>query len=93
MPRKEEADPRRSLDEPCRDRCGCSPGGEKLMGWHVNNGPDKMATFYPAARFRASLYRPDVVQRVLAEGSVAKALAAADKARGRVSIPVEIEQV
>ena len=37
----------------------CSPGGERLMGWQVDNGRDKLATFSPAARFRSSLYRPD----------------------------------
>jgi WD40 repeat protein len=60
-----------------------SAGGERLMGWQVNNGPDQMGTFYPTARFRKSLYRPDVIQRVLKAGSVAKALAQADKERGR----------
>ena len=70
-----------------------TPGGERLMGWTVNNGMDKEASYHPAARFRASLYRPDVIQRVLAEGSVAKALAAADKARDQASKAVEIAQV
>ena len=42
-----------------------SPGGERLMGWHVNNGPDQLATVHPAARFRSSLYRPDVIKRLL----------------------------
>ncbi len=56
-----------------------SPGGERLMGWQVNNGPDKLASFYPAAQFRRSLYRPDVIKLLLREGSVKKALAAADK--------------
>ena len=35
-----------------------SPGGESLMGWHVNDGPDKMANYYRAAQFRTSLFRP-----------------------------------
>jgi WD40 repeat protein len=71
-----------------------SAGGERLMGWQVNNGPDALATFYPAAQFRSSLYRPDVIQRVLAEGSVAKALAAADAARGKGSAAaVAVEEV
>jgi WD40 repeat protein len=63
-----------------------SPGGERLMGWHVNNGTEALASFYPASRFRASLYRPDVIQRLLSDGidgNVKKALEAADKARGQ----------
>lgn len=41
-----------------------SPGGEELIGWHVNNGRDEAADFFPAARFRASYYRPDVIARI-----------------------------
>jgi WD40 repeat protein len=70
-----------------------SPGGEKLMGWHVNNGPDRMASFYPAAQFRRSLYRPDVIQRLLEAGSVEKALALADRERGKPSQRTEVREV
>jgi len=59
-----------------------SPGGEKLIGWHVNNGADKLATFYPVERFRKQLYRPDVIKLVLEKGSVAEALKTADAAAG-----------
>jgi WD40 repeat protein len=59
-----------------------SPGGERLMGWTVSNGPNALATFHPASQFRKSLYRPDVIGRLLAEGSVEKALEAANQARG-----------
>lgn len=73
----------------CRDGYyACSPGGEALMGWHVSNGPDKLGTFHPASRFRPSLYRPDVVRRLLAAGSVEKALAEAGrecKAKGKAT--------
>jgi WD40 repeat protein len=62
-----------------------SPGGEQLMGWHVNNGFDKLATFHPAARFRKSLYRPDVIKLLLRTGSSKRALEAADEARGKKS--------
>jgi len=59
-----------------------SPGGEKLVGWHVNNGDDKLASFYPVERFRKELYRPDVIKLVLEKGSVKEALKAADAAAG-----------
>jgi hypothetical protein len=52
-----------------------SPGGEQRMGWVTDNGPDRFATFHPAARFR-KLRRPDVIRLLLKEGSVDKALAA-----------------
>src|SRR5262249_713460 len=60
-----------------------SPGGEKLMGWHVNQGKDQLARFLPAAAFRKTMYRPDVIPRVLAAGSADSALEAAG-AKGKV---------
>jgi WD40 repeat protein len=68
-----------------------SPGGEKLIGWKMDNGIDKMPTYYPAERFRKQLYRPDVIQRLLEFGSVEKALEAADKERGVKSARVPLE--
>ena len=67
-----------------------SPAGEKLMGWQVNNGLEQLGTFYPAAQFHKAFYRPDVIKRVLAEGSVAKALEAADKERGQTTRAVDV---
>jgi hypothetical protein len=59
-----------------------SPGGERLMGWTSNNGPNQVATFYPAERFRKVLYRPDVIRLVLEKGSVAAALKEANARAG-----------
>lgn len=70
-----------------------SPGGERLMGWQVNNGPEAMGTFHPAAQFRKTLYRPDVIKRLIATGSLEKALAEADQARGQESRRTEVTQV
>jgi hypothetical protein len=71
----------------------CSPGGERLMGWQVNRGLDQLATYYPAAQFRNSLYRPDVIQKLLEAGSVQRARALADQARGEKSRAVSIADV
>src|SRR5579885_2560708 len=70
----------------------CSPGGERLMGWHVNNGPEQLASFYPAERFHASLYRPDVIKRLLSAGSTPRALELADEARGKASTPLRVSE-
>jgi hypothetical protein len=71
-----------------------SAGGERLMGWQIDNGPDALASFCPAKQFRSSLHRPDVISRLLAEGSLEKALAAADRERGRAkSEAVEVAEV
>lgn len=70
-----------------------SPGGEKLMGWHVNNGREQMASFYPASQFRSTLYRPDVIKLLLKTGSVERALEIADTARGRMTAKTEVAEV
>jgi WD40 repeat protein len=70
-----------------------SPGGEKLMGWVVDTGVAEAPTFHPASRFRARLYRPDIIKLLLQEGSTEKAQHAADLARGEVTKAVEVAQV
>ncbi len=70
-----------------------SAGGEKLMGWHMNNGREQLASFYPASQFRSTLYRPDVIKLLLKTGSVEGALAEADKARGRMTQKTEVADV
>jgi hypothetical protein len=70
-----------------------SPGGEQLMGWQINNGSNRLGTFHPAARFRDSLYRPDVIRRVLDVGSVPAALAAADGEASHATEPTTVEEV
>jgi len=60
-----------------------SPGGEDLIGWHVNNGHDAAADFYPASRFRSIRYRPDVVARVLSTRDESEAVRLADADTGR----------
>ena len=62
------------------------------MGWQVNNGLEQLGTFHPAAQFHKAFYRPDVIRRVLTEGSVAKALEAADKESGATTEAVDVAQ-
>jgi WD40 repeat protein len=42
-----------------------SPGGEDLIGWHLNRGWDQAADFFPASRFRDRFNRPDIVRLML----------------------------
>lgn len=55
-----------------------SEGGDELIGWHVNNGSDRAASFYPVSRFFERFYRPEVVVRVVngaeADGAVVASL-------------------
>jgi WD40 repeat protein len=60
-----------------------SPGGEDFIGWHVNNGREQAADFFPASRFRSTYYRPDVIDGVLATMDEAVALQQANEAAGR----------
>jgi Caspase domain len=55
-----------------------SPGGEELIGWHVNRGLET-PEFYSAGRFRDRFHRPDVVALVLEELDVERALARANR--------------
>jgi WD40 repeat protein len=59
-----------------------SPGGERLMGWLVSNGKDQLESFYPAAQFRKSMNRPDIIKLLLRTLSVEQARVFADNARG-----------
>ncbi|MBF0564581.1 MAG: caspase family protein [Nitrospirae bacterium] len=56
-----------------------SPGGDELIGWHVNNGKDNAADFYPVSKFKSVYYRPDVISMVLKTRDEGLALKEADK--------------
>jgi len=59
-----------------------SEGGDELIGWHVNNGSDRAASFYPVSRFFERFYRPEVVVRVVngAEADAAVVASLGEKA-------------
>jgi WD40 repeat protein len=63
-----------------------SPGGEDFIGWHVNNGKEQAADFFPASRFRSTYYRPDVIDRVLATMDEAVALRQSSEETGRKNV-------
>ena len=63
-----------------------SPGGEDFIGWHLNNGPDRAADFFPASRLRSTYYRPDVIDRVLKTLDEALALQQANEESGRKQV-------
>ena len=56
-----------------------SPGGEDLIGWHLNRGWTQQADFFPASRFSARFNRPDIVQAVLKTHDEAAAVEQADE--------------
>ncbi len=70
-----------------------TPGGERLIGWKVDSGIDKMPAYYHIDRFRKQFLRPDVIKLVVKKGSVAEALKAADAVRGTETRSVKVEDL
>ena len=70
-----------------------SPGADTLMGWHVNNGRDRAASFYPMSKFRSAFYRPDVVANVIKYHDTKMALQMADKDQGNSHAALSVRQM
>jgi len=62
-----------------------SPGGDRLIGWHVNRGRNKAARYYTAHQFRMQLFRPDVIDKILETGDATRAIELANQGRARPS--------
>ena len=69
-----------------------SPGGEDLIGWHLNRGYGDAPDFFPASRFRKRFYRPDIVQLVLNTLDEAKAVKQANRAARRKQAQEDIRK-
>ena len=70
-----------------------SPGAEDLIGWHVNNGKEQAADFFPVGQFRSTYYRPDVISKILETGGEARALQLANQDRGRKAQATTVAQM
>ncbi len=64
-----------------------SSGGESLIGWHLDNGANQGADFFPAARFRNNYYRPDVVAKVLNTLDISESLRLAAEEKIKQQLP------
>jgi WD40 repeat protein len=51
-----------------------SAGGEKYVGWHLNQGSNKAAKYYPVSVFRKRFHQPELVKRTITTGSFEQAL-------------------
>jgi WD40 repeat protein len=71
----------------------CSPFGERLIGWQVNNGIDKLPDVHPAARFRASLYQPALIKYLIPAGDIRLAQAMAVKFDKQAAVAVGLADV
>jgi len=70
-----------------------SPGAENLIGWHVNNGKNHAADFFPASRFRDRFNRTDVLSQILNTQDETEALKLANNVSGRSTQTVSIATV
>ena len=50
-----------------------SPNGDRLVGWHVNQGPEREARFVKARQLRQHLHSPEIVRRAIILGDAARA--------------------
>lgn len=69
-----------------------SPGGDRLIGWHVNQGRTRSAKFFLAEQFRKLMYRPDVIDRVLKTGRLDESIAQANRDLPRPTEPIDLRQ-
>jgi WD40 repeat protein len=70
-----------------------SPGGEELIGWHINNGKDKEADFFPVGRFRDRFYRPDVIAKLFTTYEEERAVALANEESGGKRVETDIQNI
>ena len=45
-----------------------SVNGDNYIGWHINQGADRAALFYPASRFSRKFYSPEITARYIETG-------------------------
>ncbi len=69
-----------------------SQRGDRRFGFQVDRGPDKEAVYFSSDRFIKALFRPDVIQAIVACGSEERALAELQQ-QGHPVPPLEIERI
>lgn len=69
-----------------------SPSADELIGWHINNGKDQAADFYPISRFFEQYYRPDVVTEVIRSVQTDEEVVARLGASGKLNIAAGIKR-
>lgn len=65
-------------------------GAEELIGWHLNQGKDKAALYYPISKFRTTYYRPDIIDEIIASWDEATAIRQANEKASRNTRSVSI---
>ena len=67
-----------------------SPGAEDFLGWHLNNGPDNIPSFFPVSRFREQYYRPDIIDLIFETNNESKAISIANMRKEKKGGQIQI---
>ncbi len=70
-----------------------SAGADDIIGWHINNGKDKEADFFPISRFKSKYYRPDVIAKVFETLDENEAIRLANEESGRKTQDIAIKEM
>lgn len=70
-----------------------SPGGEELIGWHINNGKYREADFFPVSKFRDRFYRPDIIAKLFTTYDEDRAIALANEESGKKRVETQIKDI
>jgi WD40 repeat protein len=70
-----------------------SPGAEELIGWHLNNGRDMAADFFPIKQVESFFHRRDVIAETLKLQDETRAIRVANGVLGRQDQRVEVGKV
>ena len=63
-----------------------SPKGDKYIGWHINQGSDKEALFFPVGKFKSRYYNPELITLIAGGLTEESALAKLGEKAQTVSI-------
>ncbi|MEW6162696.1 MAG: caspase family protein [Nitrospirota bacterium] len=70
-----------------------SAGADDIIGWHLNNGKESEAYFFPISKFRNTYYRPDVIAKVLSTADEGEAIRLANDESGRKKHEASVQQM
>ena len=63
-----------------------SEGADELIGWHLNQGKDSAAEFYPASRFFEEFYHPYLIQQIIEKTMTDQEIIVEEQIHPRVQI-------
>ena len=68
----------------------CSAGGERLVGWHVNNGEDEFASFFPLEKFSDKYFNEELIRSIAKDKLAKKKAKPAEPIAAKIPAMIEI---